>query len=344
VKDRGGSEKFASCDEIYLNLESISVFELALVLREISLKQPYLNLKRNEDSSYNFSDLLEKKEPKTGEKPAEKPTSLRFSLNNIRIENGSVDVWDAPAQTKHAMRELNIGIPFISNIPSNINIFVQPTLSAKVNGTPFAIEGKTKPFADSRETSFDISIKDLDIPYYLAYLPLKLNFKITSAYLDTEGKVSFVEYKDKGPSLTVSGNVSLKKVALDDEKKNPLLRLPLLEVGIAPSEPLKKVFHLSKVSIQSPEFEARRDSKGVLNIASLLPEKKEAQPSPQPEEKGNQTSLSIDVDEVQLTGGKVSFSDLSRKKPFKTLLLWATTERGPKATRMVTFLTGLRMQ
>ena len=320
VKDRGGSEKFASCDEIYLNLESISVFKLALVLREIRLKQPYLNIKRNEDSSYNFSDLLEKKEPTIPEKPADKPKPLRFSLNNIRFENGSIDLWDGPEQTKHAVRELNIGIPFLSNIPSNINIFVQPALSAKINGTPFEIQGKTKPFADSRETSFDISIKDLDIPYYLAYLPLKLNFKITSAYLDTETKISFIEYKEKGPSLTVSGNVSLKKVALDDEKKNPLFRLPLLQVGIAPSEPLKKVFHLSKVSIQSPELEARRDSKGVLNIESLLPEKKEAQPPPQPEKKGDQASLSIDVDEVQLTGGKVSFSDLSRKKPFKTLL------------------------
>jgi uncharacterized protein involved in outer membrane biogenesis len=320
VKDRGGLEKFASFDEIYLNLESISVVKMALVIREIRLKQPYLNIKRNEDSSYNFSDLLEKKEPKIAEKPSDKPKPLRFSLNNIRIENGSIDLWDGPAQTKHAIRELNIGVPFLSNIPSNINIFVQPALFAKINGTPFEIEGKTKPFADSRETSLDINIKDLDIPYYLAYLPLKLNFKITSAYLDTETKISFIEYKEKGPSLTVSGNVSLKKVALDDEKKNPLFRLPLLQVGIAPSEPLNKVFHLSKVSIQSPEFEARRDSRGVLNIASLVPEKKEAQPPPQPEKKGDQASLSIDVDEVQLTGGKVSFSDLSRKKPFKTLL------------------------
>ena len=118
----------------------------------------------------------------------------------------------------------------------------------------------------------------------------------------------------------MSGNVSLKKVALDDEKKNPLFRLPLLEVGIAPSEPLKKVFHLSKISIQSPELEVQRNPKGALNIESLLPEQKGVQPPPAPEKKEDQTALSIDVDEVQLTGGKVSFSDLSRKKPFKTIL------------------------
>jgi uncharacterized protein involved in outer membrane biogenesis len=320
VKNRGGSEKFASFDEIYLNLQSISVLKMALVLSEIRLKQPYLNIKRNEDSSYNFSDLLEKKEPKTAETPAEKPKPLRFSFNNIRIENGSIDFWDRLEQTKHTVREMNIGVPFLSNIPSNIHIFVQPTFSAMINGSPYEIHGETKPFADSRQTSLNVNIKDLDIPYYLAYLPTKLKFKISSAYLDTEANISFIEYKDKGPSLTVSGNVFLKKVTLDDEKKNPLFRLPLLEIGIAPSEPLKKVFHLSKISIQSPELNVQRNPKGALNIESFLLEEKGSPPPSKAEKKKEETTLSIDVDEVQLTGGKVSFSDLSNKKPFKTIL------------------------
>ena len=320
VKDRGGSEKFASFDELYVNLQSISVLKMAVVLKEIRLKQPYLKINRTDETTYNFSDLLEKKEPKPTEKPGEKTKPLRFSLNNIRIENGSIDFWDGPKQTRHTVKELNIGIPFLSNIPARIETFVQPAFSAKINETPYVLQGRTKPFADSLETKFDINIKDLDIPYYLAYFPLKLNFKIVSAYLDTQTELTFIQYKDKGPSITVTGNVSLNKVALDDEKKNPLLRLPLLEVGIASAEPLKRAFHLSKVSIQSPEVEVQRNLKGALNIESLLPEKKEALPPPQPEKKGDQASLSIDVDEVQLTGGRVSFSDLSRKKPFKTIL------------------------
>ncbi len=320
VKDRGGSEKFASFDELFLNLQIISVVKLVPVFKEVRLTQPHLNIKRSGDSSYNFSDLLERKEPIKEEKPAKKPKLFRFSLNNIRIENGSIDFWDEPEQTKHTIRELHIGIPFLSDTPSNINIFVQPAFSAKINGAPFEIKGKTKPFADSRETSLDINIRDLDIPHYLAYFPFKLNFKISSAYLDTEAKISFAQHKDKEPSLAVSGNVFLKKVALDDEKKNPLFRLPLLEIGIAPSEPLKKLFHLSKISIQSPELDVQRNLKGDLNIESILPEKKEASPPHQPEKKKDETALSIDVDEVRLTGGKVSFSDLSTKKPFKTTL------------------------
>jgi len=316
VKDRGGSETFVSCEEIYLNFQSFSALRLAVIFSEIKLKQPFINIKLNQDMSYNFSDLLEKKESKPLEKGKAKP--LRFSLNNIRIENGSIDFWDGPKQTKHTVRELNIGVPSLSNIPSYVERYVRPMLSAKINDTPYTLEGKTKPFADSLETSFDINIKDLDIPYYLAYFPMKMNFKIVSAFLDTQTKISFIETKGKKPSLIVTGNVSLKKIAVDDQQNKPLLRLPLFDISIAESELLSKIIHLSKVLVQSPELEIRRDDKGTLNVQSLLPEAKETKPSPGKEEPS--TPVSMDIDEVQLTGGKVSFSDLSRSKPFKTTL------------------------
>jgi len=320
VKDRGSSETFVSFEELYINLQILSAIRQALILKEIRLKKPFINLVRHQDQSYNFSDLIKKEESKPESKAEGKGKPLRFSFNNITVENGSIDFWDGPKQTKHRVRELNIGLPFLSNVPAQINVFVHPVFSAKVNETPYTIQGETKPFADSLETTFDINIKDFDIPYYFAYFPLKLNFKIVSAYLDTQTQVSFIHYKDKEPSMTVSGRVSLKEVALNDVKNNPLFRLPLIDIGIAPTEPLKKIFHLSKVSIQSPELEVQRNSKGALNIESLLPEKRETQPSPAPEKKEDQAILSIDVDEVQLTGGKISFLDLSMKKPFKTIL------------------------
>jgi uncharacterized protein involved in outer membrane biogenesis len=316
VKDRTAPETFVSCDEIFLNLQSTSVLRLALIFKEVRLTKPYIRVTRNQDLSYNFSDLIEKKETKPPEKEKSKP--LRFSLNNIKIENGSIDFLDEPKQTKHTVRELSIGIPFLSNIPAHVQRYVQPHFSAKINDSLYTLEGKTKPFADSLETSLDINIKDLDIPYYLAYSPMKMNFKLVSAYLDTDAKISFIQTKGRKPSLTVTGDVSLKKIAVDDGKNKPLLRLPLLAVSIAPSEPLSKIIHLSKISIQSPELEIRRDEKGVVNAQTLLPEGGETKPSPKKTE--DSSPLALDIDEIQLTGGKISFSDLSRSKPFKTIL------------------------
>ncbi len=100
---------------------------------------------------------------------------------------------------------------------------------------------------------------------------------------------------------------------MDDGQKKPLLRLPLFGISIAPSDPLTRIIHLSKVSIQSPELEIRRDQKGNLNVSSLLPEKKEAKPTPQ---KATESApFSLNIDEMQMTGGKISFSDHTPSGP-----------------------------
>ncbi|MBM4347923.1 MAG: DUF748 domain-containing protein, partial [Deltaproteobacteria bacterium] len=315
IKERGSSETFVSFDELFVNLQSLSALKLALVLKEIRLTNLFVKISRHSDVSYNFSDLIEKK---TETPPAEKGTPLRFSLNNIQLINGNIEFWDGPKQTKHTIKELNIGVPFVSNIPSQIDIFVQPSFSAKVNETPYKLQGKTKPFGDTLETIFDIHIADLDLFYYLAYLPMKLNFKIVSALLDVQTQITFIQHRDKQPSLTVTGNVNLKKVALDDNKKSPLFRLPLLEIGIAPTEPLRQIIHLSKISIQSPELEVRRDDQGVINLQTLIPEKGETKSAPPKSEAS--PPLVLDIDEIHLTGGKVTFSDLSRNPTFKTIL------------------------
>ncbi|NWG03553.1 MAG: DUF748 domain-containing protein [Syntrophaceae bacterium] len=316
IKDRGSSETFASCEEIYLNLQSLSALRLALILKEVRFKKPFIKIVRRPDLSYNFSDIIEKKETVPTEKEKSKP--LRFSFNNIKIEDGSMDLFDEPVKKKHTVRELNIGIPFLSNIPSYVQIYVQPLFSAKINDTPYSIQGQTKPFHQSLETSFDININDLNLPYYLAYLPTKTNMKIHSAYLDTQLKISFLQSKDEKPSMTVTGNIALKKIAVDDGQNKPLLRLPLLTLSIAPSEPLTKTFHLSNISVQSPELEISRDEKGMLNVLSLFPETKETKPAPKKEEVS--IPFSLDIDEVQFLGGKITFSDRSGSKPFKTIL------------------------
>ena len=116
VKERGASEKFASLDELFVNLQCLSALRWALVVKEIRVKNPYINVQRKDETTYNFSDLIPPESPPSQEK--KKP--LQFSLNNIRVENGSIDFWDGPKGTQHAIRELNLGIPFLSNISVNI--------------------------------------------------------------------------------------------------------------------------------------------------------------------------------------------------------------------------------
>ncbi len=314
VKDRDVQATFVSFDELFLNFESFSALRLALILKEMRLSHPVIRIVRHQDDSYNFSDLLSS----DGKKGSGTAPPVRFSFNNIRIINGSVDFLDEPKQKKHTVRDANISVPFISTIPAYIETFVEPAFSATINDTRYSLKGRTKLFAASHETGFDININDLDIPYYLAYVPLKTDLQITSAFLDARTQISFIQYTNGERALTLKGDLAFKRVSVNDAKDEPVLKLPGLDISLASTEPLKRLVHVAAVSFQSPELHIRRDRTGALNIDSLLPRKQEAQGGPRG--KGNAAPLALDVDDIQMVSGKIFYSDLSRTMPFKTTL------------------------
>ena len=317
VKEPKGPETFLSFEELYVNLEASSLFRWGVVLKEVRLTKPFIRVARRQDESYNFSDLLEGQ--KSQQSAPAKP--LRFSVNNIRIIDGGADLQDDTVQMKHTLRELNVGIPFVSSIPSFVNTFVQPGLSAVINGTRYALQGKAKPFAESQETTLDVNITDLDLSHYLAYVPRDLlTFSLPSGRLDLKLEIVFVRKKPQGQTLSVKGDVGLRELAVDDKGGKPVVRIPTLGVGLAAVEPLVRKVHLAKISLQSPELTVRREKTGTINLETLLPKPAAAPQSAEKTPAPAGESLALDVDEISIAGAKVLFSDLSTGLPFKTVL------------------------
>ncbi len=315
VKDRGNSGTFVSFDELYLNLQTASVWKGGPVIKEIKIDRPYINVIRNEDATYNFSDLLEEGKPKTA--PEAKP--LRFSLNNIQIVNGSADFLDGPKHTKHKAQDVVIKIPFISDLPHDIDIFVQPLFEAKLNDTLVSFKGKTKPFTDSFETSFDINMKDFNIPYYLAYVPFKMNFKLLSGYVDTKLEVSYTQHKEKAPTLALTGDIAVKQIKVADEKNNHIIGLPLINISIASSDLISQKVHLSRIFFQSPEIVIVRDRTGKTNLEALVPQGSAEKQGPA-EKKEASKATTIDADVIKVAGGRISFSDSLKTGTFRTTI------------------------
>lgn len=334
IKEKGKTDTMFSLDELFVNAKASSIFKRALILGEIRLKRPYINIIRNKDGTYNFSDLMalgdkkteeSKKEP---EKKEKKP--FYFSLNNISLIEGSIDFFDGPANTKHTVRDMNIKIPFISNLTHHTNAFVEPYFSASINDDVYVIKGNVKPFAESREAYINIDIQDLDIPKYLAYFPVKMNFKLLSGSLDIATKVSFIEYKDKPSSLVVSGGISIKKLAGDDLHKRLIFRLPSIEIDIKSLEPIQKTLEVSKVLFKAPEIAIERDREGVLNLQRIIEEKKAEREKvtekgtkevkKPAEKKQDERQFALSLNEVTIEKGKASFNDLTTPQPVNIII------------------------
>ena len=309
IKDREKTDTFASFDQLFINLQSSAVLRWALILKDVRLDRPYIRIVRHQDGSYNFSDLLGTGDSSQGGRGA----SGRFSLNNIRIVDGSVDILDQPRQTNHTVRDLNIAVPFLSNYPYYIETSVEPRVSAAINDSRYVLEGRTKPFASSRQTTFDISITDLDIPHYLAYVPVKTNFTVRSGKMTVKAQLSFVQHPKQ--TLTIDGRIALRQLSVSDAQDRPLLALPLVDVVLAPTEPLTGLFHMASVALESPELFIRRDPSGVTNIQTLLPRSSNAPTDIKAQDTA--TSAVVDIDTFQLSKGILSFSDTATAISFK---------------------------
>ena len=268
IREPRSPNTFVSFDELYLNFQTMSVFKRGIIIKEIRLQKPYVNIVRNEDLLYNFSDLLMTEKAK----PSEPSKPLRFSLNNIQIIGGSIDFFDGPKHTKHVIKDATLTIPFISNLPYYLDSYVQPFFSAKVNDHFVSFRGTAKPFADSFETNFDVNVKDLNIPYYLAYVPFRMDYRLVSGVFDTQSSVSYVQYRDRAPSLSVKGTTTLRNILIRDNRENQILNLPQINISILASNIMERNIHFSKISIESPEFNIVREKTGMMNIQSLVPE------------------------------------------------------------------------
>jgi len=317
LEDPGKPKPFVAFDELYVNADLISsLFRRALILRQITLTNPYVGISRKPDGSYNFSDLLPKDEEKP--KPDKEENPFLFSLNNIQIINGNIDFEDAPKKTNHTVREFNVSVPFISNIEYHLEKYVEPKFSTNINNNKFELAGKTQPFLTSRATSFDINIQDIDIPYYLNYVPAKMNCQLKSARLDTNIKLNFIVNEDKSPALTLNGNVVLRDVILDDLKNNKILHLPSLNVNMTSVEPFVSNIHLARIAIESPELVIRRDKEGEINLLNLT--KKQAEKLPQKEAAAaskKKSGFKFRVDDVLLYKADIIYMDSQPSDPVK---------------------------
>jgi len=339
MKERQGDTAALSFDELFVNLEIQSLFRLAPVLKELRLVKPYISLVRNDDLKYNFQDLIEEF---TGGPPGPTP---RFALNNIEIIDGKIDFDDRPEKTKHLITSLKIGIPFISSLPSYVDITVKPEFSAVVNGAPFHLAGDAKPFKDTRESTLGFDIDKLEIARYLEYSPVTLNFKVPSGQLHGKISASFKASKNNPAVLSITGNLGVKELEMKQADGAPLVKLPSFEVLIDAIEVFANKISLKSIKSEGLELYVHRGRDGKVTLANLVGVAAETKaPETKPEPKTDGKPFIYAIEEIALGGATIHVADEQPKQPYKTRLdnvnfkvTGLTNESGKKANVELSF-------
>ncbi|MFM0341072.1 DUF748 domain-containing protein [Paraburkholderia fungorum] len=266
IGERGGAGDFIDISRLIVQASWSSLFRAAPIVDEVQLDSPRFHIVRYDAQRFNFTDLIEKFAKQPAE-PNSKPTL--FSVSNIRLENGQITFDDKLLGATHVIDQWKLGIPFIATLPSKTDIFVEPLLRARIDGSPLAIDGKTKPFAASRESEVSLRFDGLDVPRLISYVPAKLPVIVQTGKLSTDLKLNFVMSND-APSLRVAGTVDLNDVDLRDQSKAPFFAARALHVSAATLEPLRSLYHFDDIRIDAPVASLARDKDGVLSVERMF--------------------------------------------------------------------------
>ena len=274
IATQEGSGSQLSIKRLYIDAEMESLFRLAPVVKAFSLDSPSLRLTHLGGGRYDIDDVIQKLVPEVSDAPkkpqgAETPSEglAPFALFNLALNQGSVDFVDQAVNQTHQLRALNIGIPFLNNLPSQREVVTEPHLAFQLNGSSFDSAAQSTPFAPSRKTDASIQLTNFDLKPYLGYLPPDLPLQLVSAELSADVKLAFEQTSP--PTVQLSGRLELVNAEVRDLGSQALLSFDSFVVAVDELRPLASLARLSEVSLNGAVVELRRDKAGLLNGLQL---------------------------------------------------------------------------
>ncbi len=290
---------------IYLDAELESLLRLAPVFDAIRVDGLSLRLAHVGQGRYDFDDILERQS---------RADPAHFALYNLELRDASISFDDRPLGKVHEVTALNFSLPFLSNLPSQREIKVQPRLAFKLSGSDFDSSADGTPFAQTRKTDLVIQFKGLDLAPYLAYWPATAPVKLRSAVLDADLRLAF-EQADR-TSLGVSGKLRAAGVKLDDYKARELFGLESVSVELDGARPLERDLRIASIELAAPQLSLRRDASGRVELLPIVaPTKGEVAPGPNlPAADG----WKVWVGRLTLRSGQASWQDESVQPAART--------------------------
>ncbi len=308
VKADDGKE-VAGFDELLVNLSSFSLFQLGLVVDEIRLQGPRVAIARVAEGRYDISDLLDE-----WLKPKEPSPTPRFSINNIQVSGGKVIFDDQPKGRVHTVSDIGFALPFISSLPYQAKIVVEPSFSATFDGAPLVLKGRsTEIFEGNLQSELNLDLDRLDLAGFQPYLPSSLPVRLKSGTLDSELRIVFKELSEKVFSFTVVGSAHVSGFDMDEATGAPLMAWKRLDVDVENADLINRRFAVRRVALDGMEPYVAINRGGEMNWLRLVEQVAEGTGGEAREPAAKPPEWSIG--EVRLSNGRMHWQDESTVVP-----------------------------
>ncbi|HET9651787.1 MAG TPA: DUF748 domain-containing protein [Usitatibacter sp.] len=307
--DRDPRRTLLSFDLLDVNVSAASLASRALVIEDVRVVHPRVELARSASGEMSIQDLIDRAAGGGAAAPSGKRDSP-FAVNNIEVQDGTVVFDDALRRHRTEVAHIDLGIPFLSGREADAQIRVKPHLQGTIDGAPFALTGATSsPFADTQRATLELDFDALPLARYIEYAPLPNGLKLTDGALTTRLTLAFVTWQGKPRGITLSGNARLEHVALARADGSPVAGVRSADFSLNRLDPLGRAIAFDRISIAAPEVEVRRLADGSLELPKLFDTG-----APAAAAEGPPWSWSVHVADV--SGGGVRLVDSSVSPPF----------------------------
>jgi len=268
VMEADGSTEALGFDMLRVNAELESLIRGGAVLHELSLVGPRVNVVLQGEGRHNWKDVLDRlaAQPKNEDK-----AETLFSIGNIHVSGGRIAVNDESRKLKHELTDIELGVPFVSNLPVKVDVFVEPKLAATLDGDPVSVSARSKPFKDTQETILDLTLNEFDLSPWMAYLPFEPTFRLPSGLLTTNLELSFAQQPDAKPLVALRGQVQVDRLEVQDRTGAPAIKVGEFGLELADVEPFANRWHFTRLRLHQPEIDLVRLKDGGINLATLAP-------------------------------------------------------------------------
>ncbi|HEY8973343.1 MAG TPA: DUF748 domain-containing protein, partial [Burkholderiaceae bacterium] len=244
------------------NVALSSIFRRAPVIEAIDIDQARIALARTAPGHYDIDDLIRRFAPKPDARPSE---PVRFALYNLQVHDLALRLDDRPAGHVHVVDKFELSLPFLSNLPANVDITVQPHLAFRLNGAPFDSAAQATPFAATDHGMLKLTLADLDVRPWLGYLPESLPLRLNAGALSADLSLAFSQPARGATSMTLKGWVAARDVAASSVGGQPLLAWKQVRVGLADVQPLAHKLAFDSVKLDGVQWFLDRDASGAVD-------------------------------------------------------------------------------
>jgi hypothetical protein len=331
IKDKDG-QTFASWDEVFVNLQTVSFFGPAWTLDEVRVVNPYVRVQVNADRTFNFTDLVTQgatnsNSPRTAAKSEpSKPLNLRIA--RLQISGASASLKDLTTRTpfQRTVGPINITLDDFHTDPGSRNPYsVAGTTDA---GEKFSWSGHF--FLSPLRSEGEFSLENLSLNKYAPLYQDYVRVQILDGVVDVRSRYHVEFSPTRQIAAVTNTSFSLRSLKVAEAGGSPVAELGLLAVKEVSADAMERWTEVGAVTVSGARVNLRRNQDASVNVVELA---KPPAAAPQASEavllllRGitNAVSLFLNstnawrgtVHEVQVADCGVSLEDLVNSRPVR---------------------------